>query len=178
MIMWGAPYKWWPYNITKQLQGGFFIKQEATIINLHSLHMLVEKFTCTTSILPINNESQNLRNIMLVWYLVLRKMQLTCGWDSLYHIWPNMSVRRGNIWGINVQCIHKGDVLFSFSVYIQKGYLEKWSKDRCINKVLREGLEKHLTIDVLVSSNIHFHPILSYRDSLQRLPCPFLLGLH
>ena len=33
-----------------------------------------------------------------------------------------------------------------------------------------------LTIDVLVSSNLHFHSLLSYGNSPQWLPCSFLLG--
>ena len=36
--------------------------------------------------------------------------------------------------------------------------------------------EKKMTIDVLVSSNSHVLPLLSYGNSPQCLPCPFLLG--
>ena len=51
--------------------------------------------------------------------------------DSSYNIQTNVSVRRGFIWGINVHSIHKGEVLFFSSVYIQKGYKEFQSKGKC-----------------------------------------------
>ena len=44
------------------------------------------------------------------------------GVDSSYHIWTNMSVRRGIIWGISAHSIDKGEVLIFSSLYIQKCY--------------------------------------------------------
>lgn len=40
--------------------------------------------------------------------------------DSLYHTQINMSVGRGNIWGISVNSLYKGEVLFFPGVYILK----------------------------------------------------------
>ena len=40
------------------------------------------------------------------------------GVDSSYHIWINVSVRKGTIRGIGVHSIHQEEVLFFFSVYI------------------------------------------------------------
>ena len=48
--------------------------------------------------------------------------KLGVGVDSSYHVWIKLSVRRGIIWGISVHTIHKIEVLFFFSVYIQRGY--------------------------------------------------------
>ena len=46
---------------------------------------------------------------------------LSRGVNSSYHIQTNVGVERGIIWGINVRCIHKGEVLLRFSVYILEG---------------------------------------------------------
>ena len=43
---------------------------------------------------------------------------ITQGVDSSYHVWNNMSARRGIIWGINVQNIYKQEVLFLSTLYI------------------------------------------------------------
>ena len=42
--------------------------------------------------------------------------------DPSYYVQTNVSVRRGIIWGISVHRVHKGEVLFFSSVYIQKGH--------------------------------------------------------
>lgn len=46
------------------------------------------------------------------------------GVDSSNHAWTNVCVRRGNIWGISVHNVHKGEILLYSSVNIQKGCLE------------------------------------------------------
>ena len=88
---------------------------------------------------------------------LVRSLLKPHGFDSSYHIWTNVSVRRGVIWGISVHGIHKGEVLFISSVYIEKGYLEYWSKGRCAKGGPRSWRKK-LSIDVLVpSNNIYIH---------------------
>ena len=42
--------------------------------------------------------------------------------DSLSHVRTNVSVQGGIIWSISVHSIHEGELLFSFSAYIPKGY--------------------------------------------------------
>ena len=88
-------------------------------------------------------------------------------------VWLTWVSRRGTIRGISVHI--KRDVLFFLNVCIQKGYEECWSKGWCTKGGSRVK-RNNLTIDVLVSSNSQFHPLLSYGNSSQRLPYPFLLG--
>jgi hypothetical protein len=54
------------------------------------------------------------------------------GVDSSYHIQINVSVSRGIYSGISVHNIHKEEVLYIFSSYIQRGYQEIWIEGRCI----------------------------------------------
>ena len=44
------------------------------------------------------------------------------GVDSSYHMQTNMGVRKGNVWGISVHSINKGEVLFVFVMNIWRGY--------------------------------------------------------
>ena len=37
---------------------------------------------------------------------------LSMGMDSSYHLQTKVSVRRGIIWGISIQSMHKGEVYF------------------------------------------------------------------
>lgn len=53
------------------------------------------------------------------------------GVDSSYHVWIDVSLRKGVMWGISIQSVHKGEVLFLFSEYFEKGYEEWWSEGRC-----------------------------------------------
>ena len=46
------------------------------------------------------------------------KSQQVLGVDFSYHLRTNVSVIKGNIWGITVHGIHKGEVLFFSSAYI------------------------------------------------------------
>ena len=98
------------------------------------------------------------------------------GVDSSYHIWTNMSIERGVLWDIIVHSIHvKERYSFFYSVYIQQGYYYFE-----LNIDVQKGtyvLEKWLTINVLVSSTLCFHPLLSYGNSPQSLSYPFLLRL-
>ena len=55
------------------------------------------------------------------------------GWmDSSFHVWTDVSVKRGIIWGISVHNMHMGEVLIFFSgVHSQLGYYfwDKGTKD-------------------------------------------------
>ena len=63
---------------------------------------------------------------------------------------------------------------FPPSVYILKSYWGIWSHGKCTKGGLR--FKEMFTTYVLVSSNLHFHPLLSYGNSPQWQPYPFLLG--
>ena len=61
------------HNITKRLDNGLFLKKEVAIFfwkKLQFYNCMWKTSRCTSWVLPINMESQNLRRIMLAWYLV------------------------------------------------------------------------------------------------------------
>ena len=79
----------------------------------------------------------------------------------------------------SVHSIRKGEVLFISSVYIQKGYWMIKSKGRCKKAAIRFSgkIDNQCAsfIQFTCSSISSFHPLLSYRNSPQWLPCLFLL---
>ena len=61
--------------------------------------------------------------MLVLWALggrVVCSEHLPQGVDSSYHVQIKVSVRRG----ISIHSRHKEEVLYIFSLYIQKGYLE------------------------------------------------------
>ena len=93
---------------------------------------------------------------------------LTEGVDFTYHVWTNMSVRRVIIWGISVHSIHKEEVLFlSLVCTCKKASINKFEVYVDVQNGALRFRGKHLTIDVLVSSNSCCHPFLSYGNCPQ-----------
>ena len=81
----------------------------------------------------------------------------------------NMRIIRGILWGITIHHIHKGEVLFSLVCTFRMVF--KVFELNVESEKGPQGLEKILTINVLISFNQHFHPLLSYGDSFEWLVC-------
>jgi len=115
-----SDYKSWLFPTNKQpilqsFSSSFHMHRDLNV-NLNCLH--------TMSIQIIGCYSCQ----VLMYSLDLRSHEMKV--DTLY-LYINTSVRRGIIWGTSIHTIHKGEVLFISSVYIQKEVFIFWSNCRC-----------------------------------------------